>query len=73
MSEQTPERKAELDASVAKYLADLANNICPVCETPVEKKIQVGRCVYAEPCGHRLYQGQLPETSDEEYEMGSLW
>jgi hypothetical protein len=73
MSKQTPERKAELDASVAKYLADLANDICPVCETPVAKKHQVGRCVYAEPCGHRLYQGQLPETSDEEYEMGSLW
>jgi len=59
----TPEeRQAQKDASAAafmKYLTDLANNICPFCGAVVAKRVQVGRCVYAEPCNHRLYQGKV--------------
>lgn len=56
--EEIAERKRESDAAVEAYLTKLASNICPQCDAPVERKNQVGRCVYAEPCGHRLYQGR---------------
>lgn len=32
--------------------------ICPTCRAEVFHERQIGRCAYAEPCGHRLYQGQ---------------
>lgn len=38
--------------------ADIQANICPTHKQPITKR-QVGRCVYAEPCGCRLYQGTL--------------
>ena len=59
----TPEeRQAAKEASearVAKYLADLDANTCPFCGEAIAKREQVGRCVYASPCGHRLYQGRV--------------
>lgn len=59
----TPEElKAEEEAvnqMVAQFLTDLASNVCPHCKQPIERKVQIGRCVYAEPCNHRLYQGEL--------------
>lgn len=58
----TPEeRQAARDAAAAavmKYLTDLDAGICPFCGVAIEKRQQVGRCVYADPCGHRLYQGR---------------
>ena len=58
----TPEeRQATKEASAAavvKYLADLDANRCPFCNAVIAKRDQVGRCVYASPCGHRLYQGK---------------
>ena len=36
-------------------------DICPHCEDRIEKFEQVGSCVYAMPCGHRLYQGRVPQ------------
>lgn len=59
----TPEeRTAEKERSTAvwtKYLNDLANNVCPFCGAAIEKHEQIGRCAYAKPCGHRLYQGRV--------------
>ena len=56
----TPEERAERMRLVAEHMtrwaADLAAGICPACKQPMTEK-QVGRCVYASPCGHRLYQG----------------
>jgi hypothetical protein len=46
--------------AVKKVKASVTGNICHVCNGEVTKKVQVGRCVYAEPCGHRLYQGVIP-------------
>ena len=34
------------------------DRICPSCEKKYEGK-QVGRCVYCEHCGNRLYQGTV--------------
>lgn len=59
----TPEEKAEDDRRLSEWLASfqtkLDNNICPHCDQPIGNKQQVGRCVYAYPCGCRLYQGKL--------------
>ena len=41
-----------------EYLTKLASDICPICERKIERREQIGRCVYAAPCGHRLYQGR---------------
>lgn len=55
--------EAESAAIVKAYLDDLASDRCPICHQPITKRQQVGRCVYGEPCGHRLYQGTLPKEA----------
>jgi hypothetical protein len=58
-SEQEVAERAERERNAAaRYFELLAKDICPTCEQSVEKHQQVGRSVYAEPCGHRLYQGK---------------
>lgn len=57
--EEDAAREAESKVSGQRFLGNLANDICPRCERPITHKRQVGRCVYADPCGHRLYQGRL--------------
>lgn len=49
-------------------LVDALNKLCSGeretcihCNTIFSELKQVGRCVYAYPCGHRQYQGTLPE------------
>jgi hypothetical protein len=58
----TPEeRQAQRKESAAvwkKFVDDLNANRCPFCNAVIEQRKQVGRCVYAHPCGHRLYQGK---------------
>ncbi len=47
-----------------KNLADLCagkSDICIHCHERVHELKQVGRCVYAYPCGCRQYQGTVPE------------
>lgn len=56
--EEVRAEKEESDRHVKQFLDDLAANRCPHCHQPVTRKRQVGRCVYGEPCGHRLYQGR---------------
>lgn len=34
---------------------------CPLCGAIIEKREQVGRSIYLEPCGHR-YQGRLTKS-----------
>jgi len=57
--------KEEEEADEARTLAvikahfeDIKNDICPTHKVEITK-VQVGKCVYAEPCGCRLYQGKL--------------
>jgi len=49
---------AEQEKHIRQYFEDIAQDVCPICHKAFERKKQVGRCVYAEPCGHRLYQGR---------------
>lgn len=35
---------------------------CPHCGQHVARLQQIGRCVYAQPCGCRIWQGQVPEA-----------
>jgi CheY-like chemotaxis protein len=52
---------------VETFLARYDAGLCPCCETPIEREVQRGRCVYAEPCGCRLGQGVA--RSEEELEL----
>lgn len=51
---------------IRQFLQDLMGlsegtiDTCPHCKQTVENLKQVGRSVYAQPCGHRLYQGFIP-------------
>ena len=49
----------EIGKAAAEYFKNLFEGKCPVCKVPIEQEEQVGRSVYAQPCGHRLYQGQV--------------
>jgi len=51
----------EVQAMLDNYLADLDAHVCPQCKASIIQFRQVGRCVYASPCGHRLYQGKVPK------------
>jgi uncharacterized Zn finger protein (UPF0148 family) len=43
-------------------------DVCIHCGTPLDKLEQVGRCVYARPCGCRQYQGRVPGTGPADSE-----
>lgn len=55
--QQRPATDAELKA-VRDYFGALAGGLCPECGQPVEEEVQSGRCVYAKPCGHRMFEGK---------------
>lgn len=57
--EEDAERERQMKRDVEEYFAAIDDNRCPHCGADVLKRQQVGRCVYARPCGHRLYQGTL--------------
>lgn len=44
-----------------RYLTNLAERRCPTCEKRVESLEQARRCMYANPCGHRIGQGDAKE------------
>jgi hypothetical protein len=47
------------EARLQEFFDRLASNKCPHCGVEVEEKIQIGPCVYAKPCNHRMYQGKV--------------
>lgn len=55
-------QEAESEAYIKAYFEKVAMGICPICDRLMTKK-QVGRCVYGDPCGHRLYQGTIPKEA----------
>ena len=61
MTDEKAPLTEEEQKQIAKFFKNLANDKCPHCGAIIEKKDQDGRCVYAKPCGHRLYQGTLPK------------
>lgn len=56
--EEATAKRQRARGSVKEYLAKIAANVCPICQADVKRQKQVGPCVYAEPCGHRLFQGK---------------
>jgi hypothetical protein len=64
----TPEQLAEDEQQIQAYLERLAGVMrgdlkeCLHCGTAVEQYREVRPCVYAEPCGHRQYQGRMPKV-----------
>lgn len=55
--EEQAQKQALVEAAALRYLEDLAGGRCPVCHEPATEQ-QVGRSVYAEPCGHRMFEGR---------------
>jgi hypothetical protein len=57
----------EDEQAVVAYLEQLAKVMrgesreCLVCNATVESYREVRPCVYAEPCGHRQWQGRKPK------------
>ncbi len=61
MSDISNPNEGNADAILKAYLDDLAAGVCPHCQAEIKERKQIGRCVYAFPCGHRLYQGRAPD------------
>lgn len=51
-------KEREIREDFARFWRDVDAGICPNHHTPITLR-QVGRCVYADPCGCRLYQGEV--------------
>jgi hypothetical protein len=54
--------KAKADETTARLRARFqreADGFCGSCDQKVERKQQVGRCIYNAPCGCRVGQGRL--------------
>lgn len=58
------EEDKELNAFLDKLRAFMAHETedCIQCGKHVTRLQKVGRCVYAVPCGCRLWQGNIPEA-----------
>lgn len=65
--EPTPEEIAADEAAwaarIEEALARTKRGECSDCGTKVTAVRQVGRCVYAEPCGHRVGQGDAKQVA----------
>ena len=57
--EQAKQRADEILESGRARMQRMADGICPLCAVKIERKRQVGSCVYADPCGCRLYTGRV--------------
>lgn len=57
-AEEVAEFEVQCDAKFREHMENIKNDICPTHKISITKK-QVGHCVYADPCGCRLYQGKL--------------
>lgn len=51
--EELDAEQREMDAAVVQMVTRWNSGLCIECGQPVERMRQVGRSVYAEPCGHR--------------------
>lgn len=61
------EQEKKLDDQIARHVIRLNNFIsgddkrCLICDEDVTHCQKVGRGVYAQPCGHRQFQGSVPD------------
>lgn len=65
--EPTAEEIAADEAAMQARLNELEANakagLCNDCRTKITAVEQVGRCVYAKPCGHRIGQGDAKRVA----------
>lgn len=57
--EEAKAREAEIRARLQARIDREKAGMCGQCGAKVERKAQVGPCIYNEPCGCRLGQGRL--------------
>lgn len=55
-AEESEEYEKELEQHIEEFLGRMKRHECD-CGAKVQSYKQVGHCVYREPCGHRLGQG----------------
>lgn len=60
---QAIERHREIEALLNEMTTRMTNKQCLHCGVAFTRLRQVGHCVYAEPCGHRQYQGRVPKEA----------
>lgn len=53
----------ELNARLEEMRENARQGLCNVCKTKTTSVRQVGRCVYADPCGHRIGQGDAKQVA----------
>lgn len=56
--QEVDEQAAHAMQLAAEFLDRLQNGFCPHCGVKIEAERQIGCCVYALPCWHRLGQGK---------------
>jgi hypothetical protein len=62
MTQEEAEAKlARARANASEHLNLMVSGTCPHCKRPMTQQ-QVGPCVYASPCGHRLFQGKIKKA-----------
>lgn len=59
--DESRERYAQVQAHMGLMGVRMRNHLCLRCGEPIETYDQVGRCVYGDPCGHRQWQGKIPQ------------
>lgn len=59
--EEAEEWREESSRHIREWVQEIAQGVCPNCKKD-GRWSQVGRCVYCNECGHRVYQGTLPES-----------
>ena len=64
---------AEDTKQVNQMLAEMAAGLCVVCKKAVEGVKQVGRCVYATNCGHRIGQGRAKQMTQEQVDKAKAY
>jgi len=62
--EESKTMVADDNVRIDRMLAEMRAGLCQTCKKAVEGVRQVGRCVYATNCGHRLGQGKATQMSE---------
>jgi hypothetical protein len=62
-SEENSEHQDEVGQAMRAYFEAIKSGRCPHCRQSIEQEEQRGRCVYARPCGHRLFQGKARKAA----------
>jgi hypothetical protein len=59
--EQVAAEIAAQDARVDAMLEKVKRGECTTCGAKIDRASQAGSCIYAEPCGHRIGQGDAKQ------------